>query len=112
MKFGLPEDEVVIKSYSCKHSSVSGLVYISQHFVCFYGSVFGLSKQVRLPLYLLFLSSHLSPTLHTLRFNGKLMVIIFTESFPFHGYNSGGKSGEESGAQQSKQQKSCTKGLT
>ncbi|GAM27027.1 hypothetical protein SAMD00019534_102020, partial [Acytostelium subglobosum LB1] len=47
--FGLGPEEVIIKSYSSKHSNTTGTLYITKHHLCYEGRVFGINKTKLLP---------------------------------------------------------------
>jgi hypothetical protein len=42
------EDKVVIKVYVCKYG-VSGFLYITKHYLCFFGKVLGMEKRKVIP---------------------------------------------------------------
>jgi len=48
--FQFPTPQLLIKSYPCKLRKVSGLLYVSKDFVCFYGKVFGHTTKKILPI--------------------------------------------------------------
>ncbi|EFA86730.1 RasGEF domain-containing protein [Heterostelium album PN500] len=43
--FGLSTEEIIIKSYTCKHNGITGTLYITKHHLCFEGKFFGIHKQ-------------------------------------------------------------------
>ncbi|EGC34233.1 hypothetical protein DICPUDRAFT_168747 [Dictyostelium purpureum] len=43
-KFGLSQDEVIIKRYQCKHKNMNGTLYITKHNICFEGKFLGMNK--------------------------------------------------------------------
>ncbi|GAM27386.1 hypothetical protein SAMD00019534_105610 [Acytostelium subglobosum LB1] len=47
--FGLPPEEIIIKSYPAKHNSTTGTLYITKHHLCFEGKKFGRHKQKVIP---------------------------------------------------------------
>jgi len=48
-KFGLSSEEVIIKSYNCKHNNISGVIYLTKHHLCFEGKFLTLHKLKRTP---------------------------------------------------------------
>mmetsp|Transcript_4454 Transcript_4454/g.6234 ORF Transcript_4454/g.6234 Transcript_4454/m.6234 type:complete len:1257 (-) Transcript_4454:61-3831(-) len=44
-KFGLQENEIIIKEFTATLKKVTGKLYLSQQHICFYGTVFGMSKK-------------------------------------------------------------------
>lgn len=47
-KFGI-ENQVILQEYRCIHSGMSGKLYISQHYTCFYSKVFGMKMKEAVP---------------------------------------------------------------
>ncbi|KAF2076013.1 hypothetical protein CYY_002673 [Polysphondylium violaceum] len=48
-KFGLSNEEVIIKSYNCKHNNINGVIYLTKHHLCFEGKFLTLHKLKRTP---------------------------------------------------------------
>lgn len=44
-KFGLDEKQIITKEYRCTSTGMSGKLYVSQNYICFYSKVFGMKTK-------------------------------------------------------------------